>query len=120
MGASADAGIQNRHVLLVAVQGGRSFATRSRSGPSGMVSDRQGDFARQLSTGKDDHPKSEGPASQSSGGLMRTLIASLLCAFVSLSLSTHAAAQPIYAENQVPSRGVDIAYTVIIKNPTSH
>jgi predicted metalloprotease with PDZ domain len=51
---------------------------------------------------------------------MRTLIAFLLCAFVSLSLSTHAAAQPIYAENQIPSRGVDIAYTVIIKNPTSH
>ena len=51
---------------------------------------------------------------------MRTLIASLLCVVFSLSFSTHAAAQPIYAENQLPSRGVDIAYTVIIKNPTSH
>jgi predicted metalloprotease with PDZ domain len=29
-------------------------------------------------------------------------------------------AQPIYAENQVPSRGVEISYVVTIKNPASH
>jgi len=51
---------------------------------------------------------------------MKTLIVAFLCAFVSLSLAPLAPAQPIYAENQIPSRGVDIAYTVTIKNPTSH
>jgi predicted metalloprotease with PDZ domain len=29
-------------------------------------------------------------------------------------------AQPIYAENQIPARGVEISYTVTIKNPASH
>src|ERR1041384_4394833 len=39
-------------------------------------------------------------------------VASLLC--------TAAVAQPIYAENQIPSHGIEIAYTVTIKNPASH
>ncbi len=29
-------------------------------------------------------------------------------------------AQPIYAENQIPARGVDIEYIVTIRNPVSH
>src|SRR5436190_24170210 len=41
------------------------------------------------------------------------------CLYWSL-FSTAAAAQPIYAENQIPARGVDIAYTLTIKNPASH
>jgi predicted metalloprotease with PDZ domain len=48
------------------------------------------------------------------------LKAAFLCAFVSLCLCVEANAQPIYAENQIPARGVEIAYTLTIKNPTSH
>src|SRR4051812_27512373 len=40
--------------------------------------------------------------------------------FCLCSALSAAAAQQIYAENQIPARGVDIAYTVTIKNPTSH
>jgi predicted metalloprotease with PDZ domain len=50
----------------------------------------------------------------------RFFIAALLCAFMPLRLGVPATAQAIYAENQIPARGVEIAYTVTIKNPTSH
>ena len=50
----------------------------------------------------------------------KLLIAVFLCAFLPLCVCVPATAQPIYAENQIPARGVDIAYTVTIKNPASH
>jgi len=40
--------------------------------------------------------------------------------FLSPPLSPSLKAQPIYAENQIPARGVEIAYTVSLRNPTSH
>jgi predicted metalloprotease with PDZ domain len=43
----------------------------------------------------------------------------VFCAFLWLFPSS-SFAQAIYAENQIPARGVDIEYTVTIKNPTSH
>jgi len=51
--------------------------------------------------------------------MRKLLIAALLavfCPYICQSVS----AQPIYAENQIPARGVEIEYTVSIKNPTSH
>ena len=120
MGASSDACLQNRHVLLAGIHGGRSFASRSRGGSRGMVSDRQGNCVRQLSAGKDDHPKSERACFSTIGRAHEDADRSLVCAYLSLSFSSLAPAQPIYAENQIPSRGVDISYTVTIKNPTSH
>jgi predicted metalloprotease with PDZ domain len=39
---------------------------------------------------------------------------------VSLCLCGFAIGQPIYAENQIPAGGVEISYTVNIKNPASH
>jgi len=39
---------------------------------------------------------------------------------VSLCLCVASIAQQIYAENQIPARGVEVAYTVTIKNPASH
>jgi predicted metalloprotease with PDZ domain len=51
---------------------------------------------------------------------MRLKAAGFLCVVVSLCLCADAAAQAIYAENQLPARGVEIAYTLNIKNPTSH
>src|SRR6185436_1635072 len=50
----------------------------------------------------------------------RRHIAALLCVLVSLCLCVPTYAQVIYAENQIPARGVEIAYTITIKNPTSH
>src|SRR3989442_6676443 len=41
----------------------------------------------------------------------------VLCLFVAVPSSF---AQAIYAENQIPARGVSIEYTVAFKNPTSH
>jgi predicted metalloprotease with PDZ domain len=37
-----------------------------------------------------------------------------------LLFCSHATAQAIYAENQIPARGVEIEYTVAVKNPLSH
>ena len=50
----------------------------------------------------------------------RVLIAVFLCAFVPLCLCVPLEAQPIYAGNQIPARGVEIAYTVSMRNPVSH
>jgi predicted metalloprotease with PDZ domain len=44
----------------------------------------------------------------------------LLCVCLLLCLSVAAIAQPIYAENQIPARGVEISYEVMIRNPASH
>lgn len=44
----------------------------------------------------------------------------LLCLLCFLWFLPSSFAQTIYAENQMPARGVDIEYTVTIKNPTSH
>jgi predicted metalloprotease with PDZ domain len=44
----------------------------------------------------------------------------LLCVLCVLWLRMPALSQPIYAENQIPARGVDIEYTLNIKNPVSH
>jgi predicted metalloprotease with PDZ domain len=44
----------------------------------------------------------------------------LLCVLCLLWLRQPAFSQSIYAENQVPARGVDIEYTLNIKNPFSH
>lgn len=43
----------------------------------------------------------------------------LLC-FFCLCVPTACFSQPVYAENQIPARGVDIEYTLNIKNPASH
>src|SRR5262249_50893828 len=96
-----------------------------------MVSDRQGHCERQLPPGKDDHPKGQGVDSRPRGGFVTNrrdpgtnaiqLIAIvLLCVSLNFCLSVPATAQAIYAENQIPARGVEIAYTVTIKNPASH
>jgi predicted metalloprotease with PDZ domain len=50
----------------------------------------------------------------------RNFIAAVLSVSVSLCLCASAIAQPIYAENQIPARGVEVAYTVTVKNPASH
>jgi predicted metalloprotease with PDZ domain len=50
----------------------------------------------------------------------KLLVSSLVVAVVSLCLCVTSLAQPIYSQNQIPARGVEIAYTVTIKNPTSH
>jgi predicted metalloprotease with PDZ domain len=46
--------------------------------------------------------------------------AAFLGALVSLCLCVSLNAQAIYSENQLPARGVEIEYTVGIKNPISH
>src|SRR5437016_816365 len=46
------------------------------------------------------------------------IILCLLCLFVAIPFSSFG--QAIYAENQVPARGVSIEYALTIKNPTSH
>src|SRR5262249_39232815 len=88
-----------------------------------MVPDRKSHRERQLSAGENDYPKGEGPHPESSGGLMsvgrRNFIAVVLVS-VSLCLCASAIAQPIYVENQIPARGVEVAYTVTVKNPASH
>src|SRR4051794_29304743 len=43
-----------------------------------------------------------------------------LCILLCLCNPTVSAAQAVYAENQIPARGVDIEYTVTIRNPVSH
>ena len=48
---------------------------------------------------------------------MKKPILWILCFFVAVPCSF---SQAIYAENQIPARGVTIEYTVTIKNPTSH
>jgi predicted metalloprotease with PDZ domain len=50
----------------------------------------------------------------------RLFVAAFLGVLVPWCLCVQADAQPIYAENQIPARGVEIAYTLSIKNPTSH
>src|SRR5262249_15934409 len=52
--------------------------------------------------------------------LQKIFIPALLCALVPLWLCVDLTAQTIYAENQIPARGVEVAYTVTIKNPASH
>ena len=52
--------------------------------------------------------------------LQRLFIAAFLGISVSLCLCVASIAQQIYAENQIPARGVEVAYTVTIKNPASH
>src|SRR5262245_42830632 len=92
-----------------------------------MVSDRQGDCERQLPAGESGDPEGEGIHPQASGGVMidrtpllRLCRAVFLGAVVSLCLCVYAEAQPIYAANQIPARGVEVAYTVTIRNPMSH
>jgi predicted metalloprotease with PDZ domain len=48
------------------------------------------------------------------------VIETLLGALATMCLCAPLAAQPIYAENQLPARGVEIAYTVTVRNPASH
>jgi len=43
-----------------------------------------------------------------------------LCLLCLVWLRSPAFTQPIYSQNQIPSRGVDIQYTLTIKNPSSH
>ena len=50
----------------------------------------------------------------------RNFIPAVLGVCVSFCLCASAVAQPIYAENQLPARGVEVAYTVTVKNPASH
>jgi predicted metalloprotease with PDZ domain len=50
----------------------------------------------------------------------RLFLSAFLVASLSLGLCLDSIAQPIYAQNQIPARGVEIAYTVNVKNPTSH
>lgn len=44
----------------------------------------------------------------------------LLCMLYLLSFRFPAFSQPIYAQNQIPARGVEIEYTLNMKNPVSH
>src|SRR5262245_24171815 len=89
-----------------------------------MVFHRQSHSERQLSAGKNHYPKGEGTDSERRDGLMRAVQRLILVVFLyasaSLGLCVEAIAQPVYAENQTPARGVEIAYTVNIKNPASH
>src|SRR5262249_12963373 len=96
-----------------------------------MVSDRQSHFKRQLSTGEDHRPKSQGVDPESSGGSMtdrradaitrlQLFLIRLLSASACLRFSGPVQAQESYPENQTPPRGVEIAYTVTIRNPASH
>jgi predicted metalloprotease with PDZ domain len=50
----------------------------------------------------------------------RLLLTAFLCVFVSLCLCKSLGAQAIYSQNQLPARGVEITYTVAMKNPSSH
>src|SRR5262249_11505677 len=107
--------------------------------PRRMVSHRESHRERQLSPGENDYPKGEEPNPQSSGDFMsrgqhkatkapshrgrplqKIFTPALLCALVPLWLCVDLTAQTIYAENQIPARGVEVAYTVTIKNPASH
>src|SRR6185369_1094302 len=69
--------------------------------------------------GEDDYSQGEG-TDRDETMRRQILKAAFLCAFVYLCLCVETNAQPIYAENQIPARGVEIAYTLTIKNPTSH
>src|SRR5438093_1218860 len=142
MGAAADARVQDRDFLFIRVHGRRPVAARQRSGPRGVVPDRRGDLHRKLSAGKDDHPESEETHWRSAGGPnMRSrnktrsqkpearsrnslLLACGLWLLASCLIlgfrSFPAFAQAIYAENQIPARGVNIEYTVTMKTPSSH
>src|SRR5687767_13289515 len=51
------------------------------------------------------------------GKLFRNLT---LLFFLLLLINVSAPAQAIYAENQIPARGVEIQYTVTVRNPVSH
>src|SRR5437867_3292829 len=85
-----------------------------------MVSHRKGDIERHLSSGKNDYKESEGAHRSKRGGsgMSNTKLAlAILWLFVAVPSSV---GQAIYAENQVPARGVSIDYTVSIRNPTSH
>src|SRR5579883_2726833 len=44
----------------------------------------------------------------------------LFCLLCLLWLRLPAFSQPVYAENQIPSRGVEIEYTLNLRNPSSH
>src|SRR5215472_7420757 len=46
--------------------------------------------------------------------------ARLFVLLASIHIVVSAQAQAIYAENQIPARGVEIEYTVTITNPVSH
>src|SRR5438093_6200853 len=111
-----------------------------------MVSHRSSDPQCELSAGKDDHPKGEEIDSEFAGGNVRNCgfrIANFglrghadscwflnpksairnpqsLLLVVLVLLPALLQAQPIYAENQIPARGVDIEYIVTIRNPVSH
>src|SRR5438128_2496752 len=90
-----------------------------------MVSNRHSHLQCQLSPGKNGYQESKGTHPESSGEFVKTRLhtlrlAAFLCVSVSLCLCVQLTAQPIYAENQLPARGVDISYIVSMKNPTSH
>jgi len=44
----------------------------------------------------------------------------LLLLFLFTTSALQAPAQAIYAENQIPARGVDVEYTVAVRNPVQH
>ena len=50
----------------------------------------------------------------------KLFLTAFLGVFAPLCLCVSSPAQAIYAENQIPARGVEIEYTVTIKNPISH
>ena len=52
--------------------------------------------------------------------MRRVLIAVFLGVFVPLCLCISLRGQAIYAENQIPARGVEIEYTINIKNAAAH
>src|SRR5438105_12142585 len=77
-----------------------------------MVSYRQGDYECNIPPGEGNPPQS-----QRVDFRMKNSLLCLLCLLWFLPSSF---AQAIYAENQLPARGVDIEYTVNIRNPISH
>ena len=120
MGKAPDPRLQNRHILFVEVHGRRSVAARPRGRSRGMVSDRQSDIERQLPSGKDDYPKSQGADLRIIGRTHEEALdlcfLCLLCFCVPLcSGSTHLRRKP-----DSRARCGDRIYASTIKNPTSH
>jgi predicted metalloprotease with PDZ domain len=104
-----------------------------------MVPDRRGHSPGQLQTGKGDFEKSQADHFDRSGEkrvselrgpektrqhlkrhACRFLFIPAGLAAVLVLWPAAAAAQGIYAENQVPARGVEIEYNLTIRNPISH
>src|SRR5262245_24341780 len=120
MGKAAGSRFQDCYVLFDETLGRRSVAARSRGRTGRVVLDRSCDQQRQLSSGKNYPQKSQGldPA------VAEAIVIALLLLFISAAaVPAHAQildSVNVYAENQIPARGISVEYTVSFKNPISH